>query len=45
MYPKEIIHRVDATMSQIRVLGEVVRVLTPLKEAMDHDHETAMGHA
>jgi adenylate kinase len=45
IYPKEIIHRVDATMSQIRVLGEVVKVLVPLKEAMDHDNEVALGHA
>lgn len=35
LYPKEIIHRIDATMSQIRVLSEIVRILVPLKEAID----------
>jgi adenylate kinase len=35
LYPKEIIHRIDATMSQIRVLSEIVKILVPLKEALD----------
>ena len=35
LYPKDIIHRIDATMSQIRVLSEIVRILVPLKEAID----------
>jgi len=35
LYPKNIIHRVDATMSQIRVLSEIVRFLVPLKEESD----------
>jgi adenylate kinase len=35
LYPKDIIHRIDATMSQIRVLSEIVRILVPLKEALD----------
>ena len=33
LYPEELIHRIDATMSQIRILSEIVtRVLVPLKE-------------
>jgi adenylate kinase len=35
LYPQHLIHRVDATMSQIRVLKEIVSDLVPLKEAMD----------
>jgi adenylate kinase len=35
LYPPHLIHRVDATMSQIRVLKEIVSDLVPLKEAMD----------
>ena len=35
LYPSEIIHRIDATMSQIRVLSEIVRIMVPLKEALD----------
>jgi adenylate kinase len=35
-YPQELVHRVDATMSQIRILSEIVtRVLVPLKEELD----------
>jgi adenylate kinase len=34
-YPPEKIYRVDATMSQIRVLSEIVKVLVPLKEQAD----------
>lgn len=37
LYPKDIIHRIDATMSQIRVLSEIIRILVPLKEAIDGD--------
>jgi adenylate kinase len=37
-YPKEIVHRIDATMSQIRILHEIVTLLVPLKEQLDHDH-------
>jgi adenylate kinase len=37
-YPEQKIARVDATMSQIRVLSEIVKMLVPLKEAVDgHD--------
>ena len=35
LYPPDIIHRIDATMSQIRVLSEIIRILVPLKEALD----------
>jgi|SRR5579884_1945886 len=34
-YPPEKVYRVDATMSQIRVLSEIVKVLVPLKEQAD----------
>jgi adenylate kinase len=37
-YPAEKIKRIDATMSQIRVLGEILKVLVPLKEAHDELH-------
>jgi adenylate kinase len=35
LYPDKIIHRIDATLSQIRVLSEIVDVLVPLKERRD----------
>ena len=35
LYPKELVHRIDATMSQIRVLSEINKILVPLKEALD----------
>lgn len=34
-YPPEKVVRIDATMSQIRVLSEILAVLVPLKEAHD----------
>jgi adenylate kinase len=34
-YPKEIVHQIDATMSQIRVLHEILKILVPLKEGHD----------
>jgi adenylate kinase len=34
-YPPGTIERIDATMSQIRVLSEIVRILVPLKEHLD----------
>lgn len=37
-YPPEKIFRVDATLSQIRVLNEIVKVLVPLKEQLDDSH-------
>ena len=44
LYPKELVTRIDATLSQIRVLGEIVKVLTPFKEQMDHQNEMDWGH-
>jgi adenylate kinase len=41
-YPPEKIIRIDATMSQISVLSELVKVLVPLKEEIDREHA---GHA
>jgi len=38
-YPPDKVVQIDATMSQIGVLSEIVRVLVPLKEAMDRDQE------
>jgi adenylate kinase len=36
LYPQDLLHRIDATMSQIRILSEIVtRVLVPLKESLD----------
>jgi adenylate kinase len=35
-YPPEKVILIDATMSQIRVLSELVNVLVPLKDAQDH---------
>jgi adenylate kinase len=37
-YPEPTIERIDATMSQIRVLSEIVRILVPLKETIDKEH-------
>ena len=38
-YPPEKIVKIDATMSQIRVLSEIIRLLVPLKEDMDRAWE------
>jgi adenylate kinase len=36
LYKPELVYRIDATMSQIRILSEIVtRVLVPLKEGLD----------
>lgn len=36
LYPQHLVHRIDATMSQIRILSEIVKlVLVPLKESLD----------
>jgi hypothetical protein len=40
-YPREKIAEVDATMSQIRVLHDIINVLVPIKSAIDHARETA----
>ena len=42
-YPAEKIMRVEATMSQIRVLSEVVKTLVPLKETMDRAREAEVA--
>ena len=34
-YPQELVHRIDATMSQIRILNKIVEILVPLKEKLD----------
>src|SRR5688500_5502332 len=36
-YPSDKIAKIDATMSQIRVLSEIIRILVPLKEEVDGD--------
>jgi adenylate kinase len=38
-YPQDIIVRVDAMYSQIRVLSEILKVLVPLKETRDREME------
>jgi adenylate kinase len=40
-YSADKIERVDATMSQIRVLHKIVEILVPLKEELDHGAEHA----
>src|SRR5207247_7149412 len=44
-YPTEKILRIDAAQSQIRVLGEIIKLLTPLKERHDGDHWAAESGA
>ncbi|HEX4123222.1 MAG TPA: nucleoside monophosphate kinase [Tepidisphaeraceae bacterium] len=44
-YPESKIVRVEATMSQIRVLSELIRILVPLKEEHDHVHSLRIGAA
>ena len=44
-YPKQTIQKIDATMSQIRVLSEIIRVLVPLKESMDRAWEKSEAAA
>jgi adenylate kinase len=38
-YPQDIVVNVEATLSQIRVLSELVKTLVPLKEDMDRERE------
>jgi adenylate kinase len=38
LFPQNHIHRIDATLSQIRILNEIVKVLVPLKERLDSEH-------
>jgi adenylate kinase len=44
-YPPEKIVKIDATMSQIRVLSEIIRLLVPLKEEMDRAWEKSEAAA
>jgi adenylate kinase len=44
-YPPEKIVKVDATMSQIRVLSAIIKILVPLKEDMDREWEKAEAAA
>lgn len=39
-YPAEKIARVDATMNQLAVLAGIIRVLAPIKSAIDHARDT-----
>ena len=40
-YPEDKIARIDATMSQIKVLRAIMDIITPIKSDIDHAHETA----
>ena len=40
-YAPDKIAKIDATMSQIRVLKEIIEVIVPIKSAIDHARETA----
>ena len=40
-YSSDIVVRIDAAQSQIRVLSEIIRVLVPLKESLDVYREKA----
>ena len=35
LYRPDLVHRIDATKSQIRILNEIIDVLVPLKEKLD----------
>src|SRR5256714_2849811 len=39
-YPPDTIAKVDATMNQLGVLSEIIKVLAPIKSAIDHARET-----
>ena len=39
-YPADKIARVDATMNQLAVLAEIIKVLAPIKSAIDHARDT-----
>jgi adenylate kinase len=39
-YAPDKIVRIDATMSQIKVLSEIIKVLVPVKDEIDHARET-----
>jgi adenylate kinase len=39
-YPQDKIARIDATMNQLGVLSEIIKVLAPIKSAIDHAKDT-----
>jgi adenylate kinase len=43
-YPQDRIVQVDATMPQLRVLNEIIKVLIPLKEELDRANEARERH-
>jgi adenylate kinase len=44
-YPQDKIARVDATANQLTVLSEIIKVLAPIKSAMDHAKDTQQRFA
>jgi adenylate kinase len=40
-YPPDKIAKIDATMSQIKVLREIIDIIVPIKSGIDHARETA----
>jgi adenylate kinase len=40
-YPPDKIAKIDATMSQIKVLREIIDIVVPIKSGIDHARETA----
>ena len=41
-YPADKIARIDATMNQLAVLSEIIKVLAPIKSAIDHARDTQL---
>jgi adenylate kinase len=41
-YPPDKILKVDATMNQLAVLSEIIKVLAPIKSAIDHARDTQL---
>jgi len=39
-YPADKIAKIDATMNQLSVLSEIIKVLAPIKSGIDHAHDT-----
>jgi adenylate kinase len=42
-YPREKIVQIDATMSMLKVLEEILKVLVPVKDAFDKERERDAG--
>lgn len=40
-YPADMIAKIDATMSQMKVLQSIINLVAPIKSALDHARETA----